>query len=154
MFRGDFAMADQGLLSGSNTNGAKPRLLVVEDDTLHRMMICRAAAAAGYVPAGAASYDEAAKLLAKDSFACITLDLTLGLRTGADVIYHLATIGCTAHIIIISGRDEATCMGSVALAKSLKLNVADAMQKPIDPAELRARLEALKSKDAAAPAAA
>ena len=33
----------------------QPRLLVIEDDTLHRMMICRVAARAGYAPAGAAS---------------------------------------------------------------------------------------------------
>lgn len=147
-------MADQGLLPGFSNGGSAPRLLVVEDDTLHRMMICRAAAAAGYLPAGAATYDEAARLLGKDQFACITLDLTLGLRTGADVLYHLATIGCAAYIIIISGRDEATRADSVALAKSLKLNVVEAMRKPIDPAALRARLEALKSETAAASAAA
>ncbi len=147
-------MTDQALSPGANNDDAKPRLLVVEDDTLHRMMICRVAATAGYVPAGAASYDEAARLLGKGPFACITLDLTLGLRTGADVLGHLATIGSTAHIIIISVRDEADCASSVALARSLKLNILDAMRKPIDPAALRARLEALRSADAVAPAAA
>ena len=40
-----------------------PRLLVIDDDHLHRMIICRVAAKAGYLPAGAASYDEAAKLV-------------------------------------------------------------------------------------------
>ncbi len=146
-------MADQGLLPGLNKDGSGPRLLVVEDDTLHRMMICRAGAAAGYLPAGAATYEEAARLLGKERFACITLDLTLGLRTGADVIYHLSAIGCTAHLIIISGRDEATCAGAGALARSLKLNVLEAIQKPIDPAALRARLEALKGEAAASAAA-
>ena len=146
-------MADQGILPGVNADGSRPRLLVFEDDILHLMMICRVAAAAGYLPAGAATYDEAVKLLGKDHYACLTLDLTLGLGTGAEVIYHLGTIGCTAHIIIITGRGEATCAGAVALAKSLKLNVVEAMQKPIDPAALRARLEALKSEAAASAAA-
>ena len=39
-----------------------PRLLVIDDDNLHRMIICRVAAKAGFLPAGAASYDEAVKL--------------------------------------------------------------------------------------------
>jgi DNA-binding response OmpR family regulator len=145
---------DQDILLGSNKDGAKPRLLVVEDDTLHRMMICRAAAVAGYAPAGAATYDEAAKFLRQGPFDCITLDLTLGARTGADVLRHLADIGSAARIIIVSGRDEDTCEENVALAKSLNLNILGSMQKPVDPAALRSWLEPLKSKDAAAVAAA
>jgi two-component system, chemotaxis family, chemotaxis protein CheY len=147
-------MLDQSILFGSNKDGAKPRVLVVEDDTLHRMMICRAAAVAGYAPAGAVTYDEAAKSLRQGPFDCITLDLTLGARTGADVLRHLADIGSTAHIIIVSGRDEDTCEENVELAKSLNLNILGSMQKPVDPAELRSWLERLKSKDAAAVAAA
>ena len=143
-------MLDQSILFGSNKDGTKPRLLVVEDDTLHRMMICRAAAVAGYAPAGAATYDEAAKFLDQGSFDCITLDLTLGVRPGADVLRHLSDIGSTAHIIIISGRDEETCGENVDLAKSLKLNILGSMQKPVDPAVLRSWLERLKSKDASA----
>jgi DNA-binding response OmpR family regulator len=147
-------MFDQSILFGSNKDGAKPRLLVVEDDTLHRMMICRAAAVAGYAPAGAATYDEAAKLLRQTPFDCITLDLTLGVRTGADVLYHLSDIGSAAHIIIVSGRDDETCEQNVDLAKSLNLNILGSMQKPIDPAELQSWLVRLKNGDAAAVAAA
>ena len=54
-----------------------PRLLVVDDEILHRMIICRAAAKVGYVPVGAASYLEAQKLLQQNVFDCITLDMTL-----------------------------------------------------------------------------
>ncbi len=147
-------MLDQDILVASNDHGAKPRLLVVEDDTLHRMMICRAAAAAGFAPAGAATYDEAAKFLHQGSFDCITLDLTLGVRTGADVLRHLSDIGSTAQVIIVSGRDQATCEKNVDLAKSLNLNILGSMQKPIDPAVLRSWLERLNSKDVVAVAAA
>jgi hypothetical protein len=41
---------------------AAPRLLAIDDDNLHRMIICRVAARAGYAPAGAATYEEAARL--------------------------------------------------------------------------------------------
>jgi len=46
--------------AAADTGKTALRLLVIDDDSLHRMVICRAAAKAGYLPAGAATYDEAA----------------------------------------------------------------------------------------------
>src|ERR1700732_3917225 len=62
-----------------------PRLLVIDDDNLHRMIICRVAAKAGFLPAGAASYDEAAKLAQETAFDCITLDLSLGHHARSEI---------------------------------------------------------------------
>jgi hypothetical protein len=45
-----------------------PHLLVIDDDNLHRMIICRVAAKAGYAPAGAATYEEAAVLAQETAF--------------------------------------------------------------------------------------
>jgi CheY-like chemotaxis protein len=50
-----------------------PRVLVIDRDSLHRMIICRAADKAGYVPAGAANLAEATKHVQSDAFDCITL---------------------------------------------------------------------------------
>src|SRR5271154_1768898 len=75
-----------------------PRLLVIDDDNLHRMIICRLAAKAGYVPAGAAGYDEAAELARHSAFDCITLDLLLGQHSGSEMLHQLSILGCTAPI--------------------------------------------------------
>jgi two-component system, chemotaxis family, chemotaxis protein CheY len=152
-------MLEPGNLATSNNInaaeiGARPRLLAIEDDTLHRMMICRVAANAGYVPAGAATYDEAVKLLQKDTFDCVTLELTLGGRDGNEVLRHLAAIGYSAHIIIVSADDDTKCQDSLKLAQSLDLNVWEAIAKPVDLVELRCWLEWLKPESAAAPVAA
>jgi two-component system, chemotaxis family, chemotaxis protein CheY len=122
-----------------------PRLLVIDDDNLHRMIICRAAAKAGYVPAGAATYDEAAQLVRDSAFDCITLDLSLGDHVGVDMLRHLWVIGCKAPIIIVSGCDNATCSESEKVAESLKLNVWESIPKPVDLAVLRESLERLKA---------
>jgi two-component system, chemotaxis family, chemotaxis protein CheY len=121
------------------------RLLVIDDDNLHRMIICRTAAKAGYLPAGAASYDEAVKLLQGTVFDCVTLDLSLGDHAGAEMLRYFWVVGCKSPIIIISGCDDATCSESEQVAESLKLNVWESIPKPVDISVLRNSLERLKA---------
>src|SRR5271154_6033265 len=129
---------------------AMPRLLVIDDDKLHRMIICRVAARAGYAPAGAATSEEAAKLTQENTFDCITLDLSLGTHAGVELLHHLRLIGCKEPIIVITGCGEVTCRETVRLAKSLNLNVQGSMAKPVDLMALRDALERLKSGPATA----
>lgn len=129
----------------------RPRLLVIDDDNLHRMIICRVAAKAGYLPAGAATYDEAAELAQNNKFDCITLDLSLGEHAGVELLRHLWVVGCKATIIIISGCDDATCSESQRLAESLKFKVWESLPKPVNLAVLRDSLERLKADGEPAP---
>jgi len=148
-------VSEDGLAAASATQRSTPRLLVIDDDNLHRMIICRVAAKAGYAPAGAATYDEAAKLAQEAAFDCITLDLSLGAHAGVEMLRHLWVIGCKAPIIVISGCDGATCSETLKIAKSLNLNIWQSMPKPVDLAVLRLWFEQLKSdRETAAVAAA
>jgi two-component system chemotaxis response regulator CheY len=144
----------QGFVGGDVVRLSQPRLLVIEDDTLHRMMICHVAASAGYAPAGAATYDEAVRLLHEAPFDCITLDLSLGAHHGNEVLRHLADIGCNAHVIVVSGCDDAARQDSIKAARSLHLNVWDSIPKPVDLVVLRYWLERLKTEYVPAAAAA
>ena len=130
--------------SAADTGKTALRLLVIDDDSLHRMVICRAAAKAGYLPAGAATCDEAAKTIRETAFDCITLDLGLGDRAGSEILHHLASLGCAAPIIVISGCDAATCKEAVRIAGLLKLNLWECIPKPVDLAMLRSFLERLR----------
>lgn len=145
----------QGTLAHAGlAQGPALRLLVIDDDNLHRMIICRVAGRAGYLPVGAASYDEAAQLVQDNAFDCITLDLSLGEQAGVDMLRHLWVIGCKLPIIIISGCDDAVCDEAEKVAASLKLNVWESMAKPVNLAELRDCLERLKASRAEAALAA
>jgi CheY-like chemotaxis protein len=126
------------------TRAAKPRLLVIGDDKLHRMMICRMAAKAGYLPAGAATYEEAAKLWQETAFDCITLDLTLGARNGDEMLRYLWVAGCKAPIIMIGNCDDATREASMKIAEWLDLNIRGSIPKPVDLDVLRTWLDQLK----------
>ncbi len=137
--------ADEAAVSGAQVRPRPaPRLLVIDDDNLHRMIICRVAVRAGYAPAGAATYEEAAKLAQDGTFDCITLDLSLGPHAGVELVRLLWVIGCKAPIIVISGCDDATCAETAKVAKSLNLVVLATMPKPVDLAVLRYCLERLK----------
>ena len=84
-----------------------PRLLVIDDDHLHRMIICRVAAKAGYTAGRSGKLRRGRRSSCRRSaFDCITLDLSLGQHAGVEMLRHLWVIGCKAPIIIISGCDE------------------------------------------------
>jgi len=144
-------MLEQSELSAADQEDAgtaeriAPRLLVIDDNNLHRMIICRAAAKAGYLPAGAATYDEAVKLLQGPAFDCITLDLALGEQAGVEMLRYFWVIGCKLPIITISGCDDATCGDSERIAESLKLNIWESIPKPVDISVLGDSLERLKA---------
>jgi two-component system, chemotaxis family, chemotaxis protein CheY len=132
----------------------RPRLLVIDDDKLHRMIICRGAAKAGYAPAGAATYDEAATILQDGAFDCITLALSLGPHADAEMLRHLSGIGCKAPIIVISGRDDATCSETIKIARSLNLNIWETIRKPVNLGVLQYWFERIKAERETAAAAA
>ena len=133
---------------------ALPRLLVIDDDYLHRKIICRVAAKAGYAPAGAATYEEAAKLALDSAFDCISLDLSLGQHGGAEMLHYLRGIGCKAPIVIISGADQATVHDTLRVAKSLGLDVRETILKPVDLDLLRYSFERVRTHPHASVAAA
>ncbi len=105
-----------------------PRLLVIDDDNLHRMIICRVAAKAGFLP-----------------FDCITLDLSLGNHAGTEMLHHLSVLGSTAPIIVVSGADYTTCKETVKVAEMLNLDIWECIPKPVDLVMLRHFLERLKA---------
>lgn len=120
-----------------------PRLLVIDTDNLHRMIVCRTADKAGFVPAGAANFAEAAKLTQTTIFDCITLDLSLGQQTG-ELLRHLREIDCEAPVIIVGNRDAAGCCETLRFARSLGLNVGEPVSKPVDVGTPRYAFEQIK----------
>jgi CheY-like chemotaxis protein len=124
---------------------ALPRLLVIDDDKLHRMIVCRLAARTGYAPAGAATYAEAVKLTQQSAFDCITLDLSVGAHDGTEMLRHLWAVGCKAPIFVITGCDEDIRRETADIACSLDLNIRGFIGKPVDLDELPDRLDRLRA---------
>jgi CheY-like chemotaxis protein len=116
------------------------RLLVIDDASIHRIILCRVGEKVGFESVGAASFEEAAKLLRESQFDCITLDLSLGNRAGVEVLHLLSVLKCQAPIIIISGSENAIRDETLKIGKSLNLNLCTPVPKPVDLAALRESL--------------
>ncbi|MGO9398137.1 MAG: response regulator [Xanthobacteraceae bacterium] len=141
------------LLEAPKTEQPRPpaaRVLVIDSDNLHRMIMCRAADKAGYIPAGAANVAEATKLVRSAQFDCITLDLSLGRQAVGDMLRCLSAFGCEARIFFIGNHNAAEGRGAVRLATLLDLNVGEPVAKPVDVGMLRYALEQLKIQGALA----
>jgi CheY-like chemotaxis protein len=135
--------------SGRNDLSGAPsedglQLLVIDDDTVHRMIICRMAAKIGYLPVEAPSYEEAEKLLRARAYDCISLDLSLGRRGGVDVLHLLAELDCKTPIIIISGTDADIRAEAMDVASRLALNAYEPLAKPVNLADLKRSLTSIK----------
>jgi DNA-binding NtrC family response regulator len=124
-----------------------PRVLVVDRDNLHRMIICRAADKAGCIPAGAANLAEATRLAQSTAFDGITLDLSFGREAVGDFFSHLGALHCKAKIIVTGHRDVAAWRDAVLLGLDVEEDVA---AKPLDVEMLRHVLEQLRIQRASA----
>jgi DNA-binding NtrC family response regulator len=116
-------------------------LLVIEDAQVHLAILRKIGAKAGFNTTGVDSVEGAAALLRQRTFDCITLDLSLGDRSGREVLELLAELNCQAPILIISGSDDSARDENVQVATSLGLLVYPAFRKPVDLVALRRTLQ-------------
>ena len=107
-----------------------PRVLVIDRDSLHRMIICRAADKAGYIiPAGAAN-GTVMKHVQSGAFDCITLDLSFGHEAACGFLSRLEASACKSKILLLGDRDAAAGRETLRFATSLGLDVEDPVASP------------------------
>ncbi len=91
---------------------------MVDDDTVHRMIVRNVAANAGYWVDEAATREAAAIYLGGNCYDCILLDLKLGAQSGIDLLTQLHEQGCRSPIIIISATPAASRIEVMRLEES------------------------------------
>jgi DNA-binding response OmpR family regulator len=114
-----------------------PRLLVIDDSEVHRSIICKIGARAGFEPVEAENCGDVVRLTTLNEFECATLDLSLGERAGTEVLRHFAICDFRAPIIILSGADDHVAQKAQKLGLSLDLHMLEPVPKPVDLAVLR-----------------
>jgi CheY-like chemotaxis protein len=116
-------------------------LLVIEDTQVHLSILGKIAAQAGFNATSVDSVEGATEVLRRQTFDCITLDLSLGERSGGEVLELLAELKSRTPILFISGSEESERDENVRLATSLGLVVYPQFRKPVDLAALRQTLQ-------------
>lgn len=115
-----------------------PKLLIIDDELVHRIIISKIAKQVGYEAFTAASFDEAINLIQKNAYNCITLDLSLGEHSGTRLLRSIAESG-RPPVIIISGREKRVLDTSVRLANMLGIACVQ-LPKPLNIESLRSTL--------------
>ncbi|MGJ4940696.1 response regulator [Bradyrhizobium sp. HKCCYLS1011] len=116
-------------------------LLVIEDADVHLSILRKIAAQAGFNTTGVNSVEGACTVLRRQTFDCITLDLSLGERSGIEVLELLAELKCRAPVIIISASDDKALAETVRIGNFLSVNVCPPFAKPINLQLLRETLK-------------
>ncbi|UFZ01793.1 response regulator [Bradyrhizobium ontarionense] len=116
-------------------------LLVIEDADVHLSILRKIAAQAGFSTTGVSSVDAASTVLQNRHFDCVTLDLSLGERSGTEVLQLLAELKYRGPVLIISASEDDTLHASVRIGNFLELNVYPPFPKPINLPLLRQTLK-------------
>jgi EAL domain-containing protein (putative c-di-GMP-specific phosphodiesterase class I) len=112
------------------------RLLVVDDETVQRLLISRAATSLGHQADTAASLEEAEALVHATPYDVIVLDLSLRDHDGIELLRSIARARLDPVLIFVSGFDQRVREASARLAAALGLRVAGTLGKPLPLGEL------------------
>lgn len=119
------------------------QLLIVDDDTMQRMLISSAAKQAGHAVTLAGSCAEAIQQIQNVRFDCVTLDLMLEDGDGVEVLKAMAAARFAGSVIVISGMNAARRIAARSYARSLGIEL-QSLPKPVDLAALRICLANLR----------
>lgn len=119
------------------------RILVVDDNSTNRNMLCRRLQRQGYAVDEARHGSEALDLLASEDFDLVLLDIMMPVMDGFEVLARLKADRRMRSIpvVIISALDEID-----SVVRALEMGAEDYLFKPFDPVLLRARIGALLEK--------
>jgi DNA-binding NtrC family response regulator len=121
------------------------RLLVVDDDRLHRTIYSKIALKTGFSVNLASSLEEARDALRDGHFQCILLDLRLGENTGAEVLKIISLLRPKPHVLLVSGAGQDTVQSAMRYGADLGVDIGGWIAKPVNVAVLRFHLDRVQN---------
>ncbi len=114
----------------------KPRILVVDDEESHRIMLRAVLQDAGYETAEAGEGSEAVRKVEQEAFDLILMDIRMGDMDGIEALTEIRKISPRVPVLIM------TAYASVKTAvEALKAGAFDYLTKPLDIEELKILIE-------------
>jgi two-component system phosphate regulon response regulator PhoB len=123
-------------------------LLVIDDDSRVRTVVCWQLEAEGYLVREAADGDAAWQCIADQRPDLVILDLSLPGMSGLDLLRRLRGAGDQTPVVVLSGRG-----GEHDRIAGLDLGADDYLVKPFSPGELAARVRSVLRRSSGQPAA-
>jgi two-component system phosphate regulon response regulator PhoB len=128
------------------TAGTRPALLVVDDDSRVRTVVCWQLEAAGYDVRQAADGNTAWQCILDQRPELVILDLSLPGLSGLDLLRRLRESGDRTPVVVLSGRS-----GEGDRIVGLDLGADDYLVKPFSPGELAARVRSVLRRSGGTP---
>ena len=122
------------MTTNKETQTSPTKVLVVDDETLVRTMLCDGLAAAGHTALPASSGEEALRLAKSECPACVVLDIMMPNLDGYETCAALKADGQTSLIPVLLV--SATTDGKVA-ARAKQVGAAVVLRKPVRMDELQ-----------------
>ena len=116
----------------------QPRILVVEDETSVREMICDALSLAGYSPTQAVDGFEGTQILREQKFDLIVSDINMPKVNGYEFVERIRAKGNETPVIFLTARNE-----KPDVALGLRIGADDYVTKPFGLEELTLRVAAI-----------
>ena len=123
-------------------DGARPALLLVDDDAVLRERLARAFRERGYEVRTAAGYDDALALAREESPEHAVVDLRMPGRSGLELVAALKELDASTRILVLTG------YGSISTAvDAIRLGAINYVPKPADADDLIAAFEKADAPD-------
>lgn len=127
----------------------KRRLLIVDDDKIHRAIYSSIANKMNFVVDLAPSPADAFKALRANRFDIVVLDLMLGEDSGADVLALMSSLPLKPRVLLVTGASDDVIEETFSVGRQLGLELFGPVRKPVNVALIRT---VLRSMEIAAPA--
>ncbi len=120
--------------------GARGRILVVDDNATNRHVICRRLERQGYAVEEAPNGDVALDRIATEKFDVVLLDILMPVMDGFEVLARMRKdrLMRAVPVVVISALDEVD-----SVVRAIEMGAEDYLFKPFDPVLLKARIGAL-----------
>ena len=122
----------------------KRRVLIVDDDKMHRAIYSSIANKMNYVVYVAPSPAEAFNALRAVDFDIVILDLMLGEDSGVDVLALMSSLPYKPRVLLVTGASDETIDETFNVGRQLGLEMFCPVRKPVNVALIRTMLRSME----------
>jgi two-component system response regulator HydG len=122
----------------------KRRLLIVDDDRMHRAIYSSIANKMNFVVDLASTPAEAFEALRAKPFDIVILDLMLGEESGAEVLALMSSLPVKPRVLLVTGASDEVIAETFHIGRGLGLQLFGPVRKPVDVGLIRTVLRGME----------
>jgi DNA-binding response OmpR family regulator len=122
----------------------KRRLLIIDDDRMHRAIYSSIANKMNFAVELASAPAEAFEALRAKPFDIVILDLMLGEESGAEVLALMSSLSQKPRVLLVTGASDEVIAETFHIGREFGLELFGPVRKPVDVALIRTVLRSME----------